>query len=499
MDNSVNISRFLLKYSRSLAFIGLWFWLAIFQMQDNKIGGWGIYLSTLLVLLPTQTPGLFFSWYRTQTKANLKKSSFKSYWAGTFLICLPALTACSILLTGKGYDQSFFIQAAIGSLQLELLLMANEYYLKKVRHSSWVNKIGFEKAVLMSLLLLAVFLSAMAVSSIDNPDFHSKERLLIGFIFVPAKFINHFWLFLSFTLQFTFIYLCGYLFFFINSRLLVSIVLKQKGIIMYLLSVLATVSLLYPIIGQLLILMPMNQFFGRDIFSLNPFLFENGFGALSIMILSLPIVLALQWGQQNTRIISLEKEKSQTELDLLKQQLNPHFFFNTLNNLYALSLQKSDKTSNSILQLSELMRYTIYKGQQENVTIDQEIKYIEDYIDLQQIRLKNPLSFKFEKHISSENLKIAPLLFIVLIENAFKHGIEPAGETAFLSLHLQCDEKELKFICENSFDPDEISEHKGIGLDNLKKRLELLYPNRHSLDISSDNGTFKTTLQLKLS
>ncbi|MFD0941707.1 sensor histidine kinase [Pedobacter boryungensis] len=498
MNKSFSLSNFLLKRAEFLAFVGLWLWIGIFQVQEKDAESWKPFLMVLLVLLPIQIPGFIFSWYKSTLLSNFTRRQFLTYWTSCFLVCLPIITDVCILLF-PNYDPSLFIGAVLANVSLELVLSANSYYLKKVQHIKWIKKIGLENAVLLSIILLSIVISAMAVSSIGNPKFDTKEQLLIGFVFTPAKLITHFWTFLSFTLQFLFMYLCGYLLFIVNSRLLVSKILKQKGLILYILSALACIAILYPIIGQLLILLPINQIFGRDIFSLNPFLLENGFGAMAIIALSLPIVLAIQWGAQNTHILSLQKEKSQTELDLMKQQLNPHFFFNTLNNLYALSLQKSEKTPESILRLSELMRYTIYKGQEEKVTISQEINYLEDYIALQQIRLKKPLSLNFKQHISNQNIQIAPLLLIILLENAFKHGIEPAEEATFLNLSLSCTDQELIFSCENSIEPDKTATKPGIGLNNLKKRLELLYPNAYSLDITSNNIIFKTTLYLKLS
>ena len=422
MNTSFSLSKFVLKYTDFLAFVGLWLWFGIFQVQEKGAVSWTTYLTTLLVLLPTQLTGLIFSWHKPNRLASFNKSRFLVYWVGSFLICLPLLTVGSIFLF-SGYDSMLFIGAALASFLLEVVLLGNYFYVKRVQHIKWIKKIGLENAVLVSIILFALIISTMAVSSIGNPEYDTKEKLLVGFVFVPTRLITHFWTFLGFMIQFLLMYLAGYLFFLLNSRVLVSKILKQKGLVLYILSALAVVAILYPIVGQLLILMPINQTFGRDIFSLNPFLLENGFGAMVIIALSLPIVLALQWGKQNTHILSLEREKSQTELDLLKQQLNPHFFFNTLNNLYALSLQKSEKTSESILQLSELMRYTIYKGQEERVSIAQELKYLEDYIDLQQIRLKKPLRLEFNKQINNERVQLAPLLFIVLVENAFKHGI----------------------------------------------------------------------------
>ncbi|MCF0055119.1 sensor histidine kinase [Dyadobacter sp. CY356] len=194
----------------------------------------------------------------------------------------------------------------------------------------------------------------------------------------------------------------------------------------------------------------------------------------------------------------MEKEKTRTELDLLKLQLNPHFFFNTLNNLYALSLQQSPKTPESILQLSELMRYVIYKGQQPLVRIEEEVRYLTDYLHLQQLRLRKNLDLQFEKNKIESQQTLAPLLLIVLLENAFKHGIEVSEDAAFLRLELSCENERLYFRCENSFEPQPSNE-SGIGLSNLKRRLLLLYPEKHRLDTFIKNNTFTAVLELDLS
>jgi LytS/YehU family sensor histidine kinase len=209
-------------------------------------------------------------------------------------------------------------------------------------------------------------------------------------------------------------------------------------------------------------------------------------------------VLATQWARQNNQIVSLEKEKTQTALDLLKQQLDPHFFFNTLNNLYALSLQQSKQTPESILQLSELMRYVIYKAKEPTVSIHDEIKYVQDYIDLQQIRLKKKLEVQFQQQVQPDAPRIAPLLLIVLVENAFKHGIEPAENNTSLHLHLKIENKQFYFSCINSVE-GEPGSAPGIGLSNLSKRLSLLYPGKYMLETARENHTFKAKLQIDLS
>jgi hypothetical protein len=498
MKRNFNLTNFLLTRLDFLAFIGLWFWLAIFQFQNEKTVAWTDFLKTLLLFFPIQIPGLVFSWYKNHFITELPKKADVIFWICCFLVGIPLCAMACTLLFSQQIEPFTFATSAIANFLLALVLVANSFYQEKIQHHRLVKKIKLENAILISLVLFAMVISAMAVSSMDNPKYESENQLLIGFEFVMSKFIRYFGTFLSFTLQFLVLYLSGYLFFYINSKYLVSKILKQKGLLHYLLSSLTLVAILYPIIGQIFILLPINNTFGRDIFMLNPFILENGLGAIAILLVSLPIVLALQWGSQNNHILTLEREKSQTELDLLKQQLNPHFFFNTLNNLYALSIQKSDLTGESILRLAELMRYTIYKGKEEMVTINQEVKYLEDYIELQLLRLHHSLIYDFQKNIENEDVHIPPLLLIVLVENAFKHGIEPAEQSAILNLSLHATNQLFRFTCENSLEQEDNTENSGIGLANLRRRLALLYPNKHELTISSTNNFFKVELTVNL-
>ncbi|MEE1944738.1 histidine kinase [Pedobacter sp. KR3-3] len=498
MDRLTARFNVIFKRHEFFIFIGLWFWIAILFSLDKGTSNWGSYFNYLLLTFPVLAPCLIFSWLKPQLWTNTTPKKYLRYWLLCFLVCVPAMAALFACLFPRQYTGLYTLTAG-ATLALALLLSINSYYQNSIRHVKWIKKIGLENAVFISIVLFALTISIMAVSSMGNPRYDQKNNLLVGLEFSFFKVLRHFGTFISFFAQFLIMYLSGYLFFFINNRYLVAKVLKQQGLTSYILSLLTTVVILYPIIAQLLLFLPINKIFGRDIFSPNPFDLENAFSVIGIMILSLPIVLSLQWGKQNNQIISLEKEKSQAELDLLKQQLNPHFFFNTLNNLYALSLQKSDKTPESILQLAELMRYTIYKGQEKQVSLADELKYMEDYIQLQQIRLKKPLDLKFEVEISDDKQTIAPLMLIILIENAFKHGIEPAEEASFLRLKLSCQQKKLYFCCENSFEDNGPEKTSGIGLQNLVKRLELLYPDQHRLAISQDNFIFKAELFLHLS
>lgn len=487
----------LFRHGEAWIFAGLLCWLGIIETTLQPAAGWGHYFAALTALAIMQSPVLVFVWYKDRLKQSLSRKRYLLYWLICFCCYLPAVTfVCETLNMGR-FTIGFFTGGAFAAFLLELLLEANTYYRHHMQHGKWVQRLGLEKAVLITIILVAVTLAAMAVSSMYNPAYHTKEQLLIGFEFNLPKILRNFGTFLGFSAQFLFMYLCGYLFFYINNRLLVPQVLKPHGFIWYALSVLAVVAFLYPVIVQLLLALPINSLLG-GMFSESPFKFENAFAAIAIIFLSLPVVLALQWARQNSRIMSLEKEKAQTELTLLRQQLNPHFFFNTLNNLYALSLQQSKDTPDSILRLSDLMRYVIYKGQEEQVHLGQEVKYIEDYIQLQKIRLKKHLDFRFEQDIADGSQSLAPLLLIVFVENAFKHGIEPAEHETLLHLYLQCDARQLYFSCENSFEAATAGA-TGIGLENLQKRLSLLYPGKHILQTAVKNHTFKAELKLDLS
>jgi hypothetical protein len=488
----------LLRRYETFLFLGLLSWLAVYVVLDKKVFTWSAYFSVLAMMALFQLPVLLFTWFRERLKKVLSPNRYRFLWYACFVAYLSLLFISLSALARPGtYIQEIVPISAICCFVLELLLTANTYYQRRVRQLKWIKHLSLERSLLISIILIAITLAAMAVSSIGNPAYDNQGRLLVGFEFDIKRIYSYFGQFLSFAVQFLFIYLCGYFFFYINNRVLVPKVLRQKGLILYLLSGLATVGILYPIIAQLLALLPVNTRMGR-IFSENPFALENAFGAIAIIVLSLPVVLALQWSRQNSLIISLEKDKTQTELDLLKQQLNPHFFFNTLNNLYALSLQQSRQTPEIILQLSELMRYVIYKAKEPLVPVWDEIKYLEDYIELQQIRLQRKPDLQFNRDIAPDTPAIAPLLLIVLVENAFKHGIEPAEQPALLRLSLTTGADKLYFSCVNSIEPG-AEKQKGIGLANLQRRLTLLYPGKHVLKTGIENHIFKAELELDLS
>jgi LytS/YehU family sensor histidine kinase len=221
------------------------------------------------------------------------------------------------------------------------------------------------------------------------------------------------------------------------------------------------------------------------------------FWALSLFLLPIPILIGLWFFEQWKWFRTLKAEKASAELALLRSQVNPHFFFNTLNNLYSLVVHQSDKAPEVILKLSDMMRYTIYEGKKDKVPLKEEVDYLQRYIDLHKIRYQKEVDIRFEKPEDAE-VSVAPLLFIVLLENAFKHGVESLREGAYIYVSLRTvpEEGKVVFEIQNNFDDQDGGDKQGIGLENLKKRLELLYPNRHKLDIVKEEGVFTVNLEL---
>ena len=221
-------------------------------------------------------------------------------------------------------------------------------------------------------------------------------------------------------------------------------------------------------------------------------------GIIFILILTTLLHLSYKWFVQLSKIKQIENEQLHLELFSLKNQINPHFFFNTLNNLYALSLEKSDETPLVILKLSEMMRYTIYDCKASEVSISGEISYLENFIALQKVRHHNRGIITFNNENNNPTAKVAPMILIVFLENAFKHGFDLMEKNAIINMNIKIDENRLHFYIENNFMPSENENQPGIGLENVKRRLSLIYPNTHELKIVKNNSLFSVKLKLYL-
>ncbi len=194
----------------------------------------------------------------------------------------------------------------------------------------------------------------------------------------------------------------------------------------------------------------------------------------------------------------MEKAKLNAELAFLKNQISPHFFFNTLNNIYSLIGINAEDSQEAVLKLSKLMRYLLYESEHGNTKLSYEIDFMKNYIDLMKLRMSKKVSLAVEFPENTDDINIPPLLFIPFIENAFKHGITTRGKS-FISISLSSTPEVLIFKCSNSNagkgTPDT---QRGIGLENAKKRLALLFPGKHDLDILKQDDEFRVLLSIKL-
>lgn len=229
--------------------------------------------------------------------------------------------------------------------------------------------------------------------------------------------------------------------------------------------------------------------------------------SLSLLIHFFILLLALAYSLSKERFRTeqlqkeIEEEKLRTELDFLKSQMNPHFLFNTLNNLYAESKRHKNPTlSNGIAKLSHMMRYMLYESNETFVSLSKEIEFLESFIELQMLRISPDDPFEFRKEIGyyDPSIKIAPILFQPIVENAFKYGVK-LEEASYVYISLDVHENQLHFLVENSMSTDSrLIEHSGIGLSNIKRRLELLYPDKHTLQIQELADKFTVSLKLQL-
>lgn len=205
--------------------------------------------------------------------------------------------------------------------------------------------------------------------------------------------------------------------------------------------------------------------------------------------------------ESENRLIRVQKEKKDAELLFLKNQINPHFLFNSLNSVYSLALKKDEQTPAAILKLAEVMRYMTYESNEDYVPLEKEISYIKNYIALQKLRMPDAGTVTFEINGDPGAHRIAPFIFIVFIENGFKHGVQGAIAEYFIYIEIDIFDNGLILNVVNSLGvtDEPMGRFRGFGLDNVKKRLELLYGERYELAIDQGSETYKVKLKLNLS
>jgi two-component system LytT family sensor kinase len=248
----------------------------------------------------------------------------------------------------------------------------------------------------------------------------------------------------------------------------------------------------------------------KELYNVNPenyaFFFQmNTFpSTVASMTLGMSVKLTKNWIKARRREQSLEKEKLETELKFLKSQFNPHFLFNTINSIFVLIHKNPMMASESLAKFSDLLRYQLYECNEQQIPLEQELTYLENFIELEKLRQDDgnfKLTIQFEQPYSGD-LSIAPFVLMPFIENAFKHVSQRKDQTNWIRMNLRFDKQQLYFTITNSIsvinNSSELMAYSGIGLKNVKRRLDLIYPEGHDLRIEKDSEHFEVTLRLDL-
>ena len=264
----------------------------------------------------------------------------------------------------------------------------------------------------------------------------------------------------------------------------------QKKYIQYALSLLALLT-----VGSLAF--NIGDFSDKVI--LKPNFLQDFINLIFIVVITSSLKFYRAYQQKQARLIKVENEQLKTELKLLRAQVNPHFLFNTLSNLYGLILQhKNDQAAEVTEKLADLMRYLLQSSKSEKVSLAEEIKFIEDYLSLERIRLSQNADIRFATSGLSGDEEVAPLLLIPFVENAFKHGLQSLENDCYAHFTLARQGNELFFEAKNSLGKHLDRPESGTGLENLRKRLELNYGDNHILEIDRNEQFFKASMQIGL-
>ncbi len=340
-----------------------------------------------------------------------------------------------------------------------------------------------------------------------------------GYEFLSRRWVYHslFWL----------VFFCVLLFFGVGKQRSFGFMLSNEIISLVLFAVLVYFNLLFLIpkfllkkrvllygvllIAACLVITPIKTFVFYLKFSsaedLQDHLVDNQevvfYGNLLIGIFSTILSILTGWWRFQQQTQQIATQNMANELRFLRNQINPHFLFNTLNNLYSLTLKKSEKAPEIVLKLAEIMRYMLYECNDKQVLLSKEIQYMENYLDLERLRQPNTVEISVTTEGRVSHQMVAPLLFIPFLENAFKHGVQnqiaPGG---FVHVRLRVQDDDLEFFIENSkpahTPKNEGRRSGGIGLANVRQRLQLLYPENHELHVENDPNRYAVTLLIQL-
>lgn len=288
--------------------------------------------------------------------------------------------------------------------------------------------------------------------------------------------------------------------YFLNYELIPSFLLKKKYGKFFLYFIYTLIVSFYINIGSVLaIFIAVAEMNWEELHPSNPKALFLVASMYVVVFLGVAIKLVNQFQFNQVEIQKLRSEKIEAELKFLKAQLHPHFLFNTLNNLYSLTLEKSDEAPNVVLKLSGLLDYILYECNAEFVAMDREIQQLKNYIELEKLRYSNRLRIELQFEQVDKNTMIPPMILMTLLENSFKHGVSKSMDNSWISVKFHTGNDELIFEISNSKhirDNTEDGTKGGIGLENLRNRLKLIYQEDYKLAIEEDELSYGITLKL---
>jgi two-component system LytT family sensor kinase len=309
------------------------------------------------------------------------------------------------------------------------------------------------------------------------------------------------------------------LFYYLNTLFLVPRFLAKEKWFLYILSIIICLTVFIYVPRQVAFwiaepepINPLNRPFIPNPAYKGKFKFDGGFmrgkrpgsdsynTILFLLVFTMGTCISViqRWLKTEQNRKETENEKLNTELSFLKSQVNPHFFFNTLNNIYSLAIVRSEKTAPAVMKLSSIMRYILTETQRDMVPLSNEVDFINNFIDLQKVRLTDKVALNFSSEGSVDNLLVAPLLFIPFVENAFKYGVS-TKESSNINIEIKTEGSKILFSSSNYIVGSEnnLMENTGIGINNVKRRLELMYPDKHKLTTIEKDNYYTVHLEIE--
>ncbi|GAA4274820.1 sensor histidine kinase [Aquimarina gracilis] len=314
-------------------------------------------------------------------------------------------------------------------------------------------------------------------SYFDDYMYSFKSNLVEFFIHIPITYFHIYYLIPKFILK--------------------------KRVVLYFISAILTLGLVYIVRTELNLLLVTSNIWPEAIGIQKAYSFNHivavTIGEVYVVALATAIKLTMDWIAERRKNAQLKQLQLKTELKYLKSQIQPHFFFNTLNNLYYLTIEKSDKASDVVLKLSEIMQYVLYDVKEPKIGLLNEINYIQSYLELERLRHGEKINSQIEIKGNIDDISIPPLLLLPFIENCFKHGSKN-NDSVNLDIHFENKKnQQLVFSAKNNFNTNNNNEKKrGIGIENVRRRLELLYKNNYSLETKIIDNTFNVLLKIPI-